>query len=169
MLLQLVAPGHVSWATRVEPGGRGGRGGFISRGGGIGHRGRLVGLGLWVHGGALVFHICDVAVDMVSGVGDSLDTAVGKMDGVRSSHDSGFGGLLGVEDGLAVVVSDGIGVLIGVSLLLVGGGRGVGWRGGAIGRRGIGEHGGHQGCRCKESKHGCEAEGELWRTTDSLF
>ena len=66
----------------------------------------------WVDWGSLVCDISDESVDVVSGVGDGLDTAIGKVDGVRSSHDSGLGGLLGVEDGLAVVVGDGVGVIL---------------------------------------------------------
>jgi len=88
--------------------------------------GRLVGGLLGVDSGALVGDVSDVAVVSIGGVLHVLDSAVGKSDGVRSLDIAGtIGGLLTVEVGLGVVVSDGVGEgvggnLIGVLLGLVG-------------------------------------------------
>jgi len=102
----------------------GGGGGLVARSGSLG-----------VDSGSLVGHISDIAVIAVGRVGNLLDSAVRKGNGVRSLDIAGtIGGLLGVEVGLGVVISNGVGVgvggdLIGVSLGLVGGGRGVVSRG----------------------------------------
>merc|ERR1712209_101489 len=88
---------------------------------------RLVGggggvrLGLRVDSGALVGDISDVSVISVGGVLHVLDSAIGKSHGVRSLDIAGsIGGLLGVEVGLGVVISDGIGVGVGGDLVRVG-------------------------------------------------
>ena len=98
-----------------------------------GGRGSLVtGSGsLRVHSGALVGDISDVSIIAVGGVGHLLDSAVGKGNSVGTLDIAGaIRGLLSIEVGLGVVISDGVGVgvggdLIGVSLSLVGGGGGV--------------------------------------------
>ena len=85
-------------------------------------------LGLGVHGGSLVGHISDISVISVGDVLDVLDPAIGKSHGVSTLDIAGtIGGLLGVEVGLGVVISHGVGEgvgrnLIGVGLGLVGGG-----------------------------------------------
>jgi len=102
----------------------GGRGGLVARSGSLG-----------VDSGSLVGHICDIAVIAVGRVGNLLDSAVRKGNSVRSLDIAGtIRGLLGVEVGLGVVISNGIGVgvggdLIGVSLGLVGRGGGMVSRG----------------------------------------
>jgi len=117
----------------VSDRGVGGSGsGVVSGGGG----GLVAGSGsLGVDSSSLVGHISDIAVIAVGRVGNLLDSAVRKGNGVRSLDIAGtIGGLLGVEVGLGVVISNGVGVgvggdLIGVSLGLVGGGGGVVSRG----------------------------------------
>jgi len=117
----------------VSDRGVGGSGsGVVSGGGG----GLVAGSGsLGVDSGSLVGHISDIAVIAVGRVGNLLDSAVRKGNGVRSLDIAGtIGGLLSVEVGLGVVISNGVGVgvggdLIGVSLGLVGGGGGVVSRG----------------------------------------
>ena len=95
-------------------------------------------LGLGVDSGSLVGHISDISVISVGDVLDVLDPAIGKSHGVSTLDIAGtIGGLLGVEVGLGVVISNGVGVgvggdLIGVSLGLVGGGGGV-VSGGSVG------------------------------------
>jgi len=120
----------------------------------------LVGGLLGVDSGALVGDVSDVAVVSIGGVLHVLDSAVGEGDGVRSLNIAGtIGGLLTVEVGLGVVVSDGIcegvgGNLIGVLLGLVGGSwlvsrswgisggsvDGVSYNGGSV--DGVGDNGG---------------------------
>ena len=123
--------------------------GVVSGGG----SGLVTGSGsLRVDSGALVGHISDISVISIGRVGNLLDSAVGKGNGVRSLDIAGtIGGLLGVEVGLGVVISNGVGVAVGgdlisVSLGLVGGGRGVISGGldhrGSIGRGGVGNDGG---------------------------
>jgi len=95
--------------------------------------GGLVGGLLGVDSGALVGDISDVSVVSVRGVLHVLDPAVGKSHGVGSLDVAGsIGGLLTVEVGLGVIVSDGVGEavggdLIGVHLGLVGRSWLVGW------------------------------------------
>ena len=85
-------------------------------------------LGLGVDSGSLVGHISDISVISVGDVLDVLDPAIGKSHGVSTLDIAGtIGGLLGVEVGLGVVISHGVGEgvgrnLIGVGLGLVGGG-----------------------------------------------
>ncbi len=56
-------------------------GGVLGGRGVVGSGGSLVGgLVLGVDGGAVVLDVSDVAVVVVGGVGDGLDTAVGKVD-----------------------------------------------------------------------------------------
>jgi len=101
----------------------GGRGVSWSRG---------VRLGLGVDSGSLVSHISNVSVISVGRVLDVLDSAIGKSNGVSTLDIAGtIGGLLGVEVGLGVVISHGVGEgvggnLIRVSLSLVSGGWGIG-------------------------------------------
>jgi hypothetical protein len=111
---------------------RGGVDGVSNRGIGGSGSGLVAWSGsLGVDSGALIGHISDISVISVGRVGNLLDSAVGKGNGVRSLDIAGtIRGLLGVEVGLGVVISNGVGVavggdLIGVSLGLVGGGRGV--------------------------------------------
>ena len=81
-----------------------------------------------------VFDISDITVG-VSGVSHDLDATVGKVDSVRSLGVVSITRLFGGEVGVAVVISDGISVLvlgrdIGVGGFVVCGGRGV--RGGGV-------------------------------------
>ena len=77
-------------------------------------------------------NISNITVVVISSVGNSLDTSVGQVDAVAASYNLGVAVLAGGESGTGVVVGDGIGVAVGLSLLLVGGGRSVG-RGGLVG------------------------------------
>jgi len=119
-----------------------GRGGLVSRG-----RGGHVRLSLGVDSGSFVGHLGNIAVIAVGGVGHLLDSAVGESHGVGALDIAGtIGGLLGVEVGLGVVVSHGVGEgvrgnLIRVLLGLVSGGGG-----GSVGGGGLHNHGGdHRG------------------------
>jgi len=113
------------------------------RGWGVGGGG-LVWLLLGVDSGALVGHIGHVAVVSVRGVLHVLDSAIGKSDGVGSLDVGGtIGGLLTVEVGLGVIVSDGVGEgvggdLVGVLLSVVSRGGLVSW--GSV--HGVGNNGG---------------------------
>merc|ERR1719411_1476995 len=91
----------VSWGRSVSWGG----GGVVSTSGSSG------GLGL-----SGVGHISNIAVIVVGGVGDSLDTAVGKVDRVRSSNNTGTVIVLLLESSLGVVISHGVGELVGGDL-----------------------------------------------------
>jgi hypothetical protein len=101
-------------------------------GGVVGGFGGGVSLGLGVDSGTFVTDISVVTVG-VSGVGHELDTAVGKVDTVRSGCGISITSLLGLEVGVAVVVSDGVGVLVkGSGIRVCGfliGGRGMVSRG----------------------------------------
>ena len=67
--------------------------------------------GRGVDGFSRVGHLGDVAVDVVGGVGDSLDPAVGKRDGVGATDNTvGIAGLSSVEVGLGVVIGNTVGV-----------------------------------------------------------
>ena len=78
-------------------------------------------LGLWVDSGSLISDISDVSIISVGGVGHVLDSAIGKSNGVRSlSGSSTIGGLLSVEVGLGVVISNSVGVGVGGNLIGVG-------------------------------------------------
>ena len=67
--------------------------------------------GRGVDGLSRVGHLSNIAVDVVGGVGDSLDPAVGKGDGVRATDNTvGIAGLSSVEVGLGVVVGNTVGV-----------------------------------------------------------
>merc|ERR1711935_172194 len=80
-----------------------------------------VGLSLGGNGNSLVCDLGDVAVNMVSSVANLLDTAVGEGNRVRAAHDSvSIRGLSSIEVGLGVVISDSIGVGVGLRCLLVG-------------------------------------------------
>jgi len=111
---------------------RGSVDGVSDRGIGGGRGGLVTGSrSLRVHSGALIGDISDVSIIAVGGVGHLLDSAVGKGNSVGTLDIAGaIRGLLGVEVGLGVVISNSVGVgvggdLIGVSLSLVGGGGGV--------------------------------------------
>merc|ERR1712025_1516086 len=83
-------------------------------------RGRDVGLGLGVNGNSLVGDLSNVAIDVVSSVGDLLGTAVREGHGVRAAHNSvSIRGLGSLEVGLRVVVSNSVGVGVGLGSLLV--------------------------------------------------
>merc|ERR1719336_514460 len=105
-------------------------------GGGVGWGwGSLVGWGgvvLWVLGLSLVCHISNISV-LGGSVGDDLGSAVGKSDLVSSSGVVSVALLVGVEVAEAVVVLDGVLVLVDGGLVRVGG-LGVGWGGGTVGR-----------------------------------
>ena len=77
--------------------------------------------GRGVDGLSRVGHLGNIAVDVVSGVGDSLDPAVGKGDRVGATDNTvGIAGLSSVEVGLGVVVGNSVGVGVGLwELLLV--------------------------------------------------
>merc|ERR1719264_2299026 len=108
--------------------------------GGIG-RGGVDSLG--VLGSSLVGNISNISIITVGGVGDMLDSAVRESNRVGSLGIAGtIGGLLSVEVGLGVVISDGVGEgvggnLIRVNLGLVGGGSVVGRGRGVISRGGV--------------------------------
>ena len=95
--------------------------------------GRGIGRGdsLGVLSSSLVGHISNISIITIGGVGDMLDSAVRKGNRVGSLGIAGtIRGLLSVEVGLGVVISNSVGVgvggdLIGVDLSLVGGGRGM--------------------------------------------
>ena len=101
-------------------------------------------LGLGVDSGSLVGDISDISVISVGDVLDVLDSAIGKSHGVSTLDVAGtIGGLLGVEVGLGVVISHGVGEGVGgdlvrVSLGLVGGG-------GGVSGSGLHDHGGDDG------------------------
>ena len=141
--------------------GIGGSGSSVVSGGGSG---LVAGSGsLGVDSGSLVGHISDIAVIAIGRVGNLLDSAVRKGNGVRSLDIAGtIRGLLGVEVGLGVVISDGVGVavggdLIGVSLSLVGGGGGMVSRGmdhgGSIGGSSVHSVGNNRGSVDGVSNH----------------
>ena len=78
-----------------------------SRGGGIG-------LGLGVDSSSLVCDIGDISIIAVGRVLDMLDTSIGKSNRVGAGNVGGTIGLLGgVEVGLGVVISHGVGELVG--------------------------------------------------------
>ena len=67
--------------------------------------------GRGVDGLSRVGHLGNIAVDVVSGVGDSLDPAVGKRDRVGATDNTvGIAGLSSVEVGLGVVIGNTVGV-----------------------------------------------------------
>lgn len=92
-----------------------------------------LGLILGVDGLSLVLDVGDVAVVVVGGVGDGLDTAVGKVDGVGSGDSLAVSGLLGVEVGAGVIVGDAVleSVWLG-GLVVVSWGWLVGWGWGVV-------------------------------------
>ena len=104
--------------------------------------------GLWVDGLSGVGDLGHVTLEVVGVVGDGLDAAVGEVHLVGALDDTcAVVGLGSVEVGLAVVVSDGVGVgvggdLVGVDLGGVVGGGGVHNRGGVVGRGGMVGRGG---------------------------
>ena len=103
-------------------------------------RGRGISLDLRVDRNSLVGNIGDISVVVVGGVLDVLGSAVGKSNRVRSGNGTvGISGLSGIEGGLGVVISNSVGVGVGLGdlLLLVVGGRAVvGCRGGGVIRSG---------------------------------
>jgi len=100
--------------------------------------GRRIRLGLRVDSSSLVGHLSNIAVISVGSVGHLLDPAVGESHSVGTLDIAGtIGGLLSVEVGLGVVISNGIcegvgGDLIGVFLGLVSRGGLVSNRGGLV-------------------------------------
>ena len=91
---------------------------MVDGGGGIGG-GSMDSLG--VLGSSLVGHISNISIITVGGVGDMLDSAVRKSNRVGSLGIAGtIRGLLGVEVGLGVVISHGVGVGVGGNLIRVG-------------------------------------------------
>jgi len=150
-----------SGVNSVSDRGVGGSGSGVVSGGGGGLVARSGSLG--VDSGSLVGHISDIAVIAVGRVGNLLDSAVRKGNGVRSLDIAGtIRGLLGVEVGLGVVISNGVGVgvggdLIGVSLGLVGRGGGMVSRGmdhrGSIGGSGVDSMGYNRGSVDGVSNH----------------
>jgi len=86
----------------------------------------------WVLGLSLVCHISNISI-LGGGVGDNLGSAIGKSDLVSSSGVVSVTLLVGVEVAEAVVVLDGVLVLVDGGLVGVGG-LGVGWGGGTVGR-----------------------------------
>merc|ERR1712072_126541 len=68
-----------------------------------------------------ILNSSNVAGQVISVVGDGLDSAVGKVDGVRSSHGTGaIVGLRLLKVGLGVVIGHGVGVGVGGGLTKVG-------------------------------------------------
>ena len=106
--------------------------------------GGVVGLGfvLGVDGSTFVFDISDVTVVVVSGVGDSLDTAVGEGNLVGSGDSLAVSGLLGVEVGARVIVSNSVLESVGFGGLFLVGSGGVGGGRGVVGGGGCGESSG---------------------------
>ena len=108
----------------------GGRGGLVTTGG-----------LLRVDGGALVGDVSDEAVITVGSVLHMLDPAVGKGNRVRSGNVGGaVRGLLGLEVGLGVVISHGVGEGVGALLSKVISNI-SGLDGGVVSRSGV-DHGG---------------------------
>ena len=92
---------------------------MVGWGGGVGWS-WLVRDSLGVDSGALIGDISDISIITIGGVGHGLDSAIGKSNGVRSLSISGtIGGFLGVEVGLGVVISNGVGVCVGGNLIRV--------------------------------------------------
>jgi len=83
-------------------------------------RGWDIRLGLGVDSGSLVGDLSDIAVISVGGVGHLLDPAVGESHSVGTLDIAGtIGGLLGVEVGLGVVISNGVCEGVGRDLISV--------------------------------------------------
>ena len=80
--------------------------------------GRVVRLGLRVDRGTFVFDISDIAVVVISSVGHSLDTTIGKSNLVRSGNGFAISGLLGVEFGTRVIISNTVLESIGFGCLI---------------------------------------------------
>ena len=94
---------------------------MISRSWGIGLGCRGIRLGLRVDWDTLIGNISNIAVNMVSGVLDSLGTAIGKSNRVRSRDNTiSIRSLSSIESSLGVVISNtiGVGVWLRGSLLL---------------------------------------------------
>jgi len=136
-----------NWGSMVSWGNHGGSmvsGSNLDNGSGLVGWGRLVGWGglvgwlLGVDSSSLVGDLSNIAVISVGSVGHLLDPAVGESHSVGTLDIAGtIGGLLSVEVGLGVVISNGIcegvgGDLIGVFLGLVSGGGLVSNRGWGI-------------------------------------
>ena len=83
-------------------------------------RGRLVGWLLGVDSSSLVGDLSNIAVISVGSVGHLLDPAVGESHSVGTLDIAGtIGGLLGVEVGLGVVISNGVCEGVGRDLISV--------------------------------------------------
>merc|ERR1712223_479316 len=79
--------------------------------------GWTVNWGSIVVGLSLVGHISNITVLVIGVVGHMLDSAVGKVDGVRSSNNTvTVIVLLLLESGTTVVISHGVGILVGRGL-----------------------------------------------------
>merc|ERR1712243_340145 len=90
-----------------------------------------------IHSLSRVSNLSHITVSMISAVGDSLDTAVREVDRVGSSDNTvSISGLGSLEVGLGVIISDTVGVSVGLGDLLdnYGGGGVVG--GGCVGNDG---------------------------------
>ena len=119
--------------------------------------GRGVRLGLRVGSGSLVGDISDVSVISVGAVLHVLDSAIGKSHGVSTLDVAGtIGGLLGVEVGLGVVISHGVGEGVGGNLIGVGLGL-VGW-GSVVSNWGRTVSGGDHSSRGSSSQTGGDDE-----------
>ena len=104
----------------------------------VGGRSRGIWLGFRVDRGALVGDLSDIAVDVVGGVLHVLDPAVGKSHRVGTGDNTvGIAGLSGVEVSLGVVVSNTVGVGVGLRGLLDDSDSG-----GMVGRGGMNDGGG---------------------------
>jgi hypothetical protein len=130
--------------------------GVVGGGRGVG-RGGLVSLSLGVDGGTLVGDLSNVAVVVVSGVGNGLDSAVGKGNLVGTGDVAAWvGGLGGLEVRLGVVIGNTVleSIRFGLFLLgVIGSGGVVGGGGrGVVGSGGRGVVG--SGCRCVVSRGG---------------
>ena len=137
------------------------RGRVISRFGG-----RVVRLGLRVDRGTFIFDISNKSILVISSVGHSLDTAIGKSNLVRSRNGFAVSGLLGIEFGARVIISNTVLESIGFGCFIdvlgwvrgrgvirswgIGGGRGVvrSW-GSSRGSNGNG----HEGGKGSDAKH----------------
>jgi len=98
-----------------------------------------------IHSLSRVSNLSHITVGMISVVGDSLDTAVREIDRVGSSDNTvSISGLRSLEVGLGVIISDTVGVGVGLGDLLDNDGGGGVVGGGCVGNDGgcVGNDGG---------------------------